>query len=338
MTTTHPTDPRPAPTGRRRVVPLLPALFEAFTAAHHRPRHWLQLPLQVRGDVRAIWVSVRAGQTDPWLAALAGWRHRAIWHRPTRPLPTLADLDDAPTTWAADHRAAARETDREIAGQYLGLAAYLITAHAARTGAADPDQAGTRPAGTDRVTAVEPSTRPDTHLLHQGHGSVTAPVSAGQGPAVGAGLEPSRDGVGGRPDGLPAPAGTGGEDRRWAVFLACWRDRFGGVPVRVVEVLADAALTRDRLTGRVVDPWGGAFITGPDGVRLVSAHRLGRLLAGQVDRWHAGPVRLRAATSTHDRVTRYWVEEHPAGLAADGPASSAATVGPVALTVSGVSR
>jgi hypothetical protein len=220
MTTTHPTGPRPAPTSqaRRRVVPLLPALFEAFTAAHHQPRYWLQLPVQVRGDVRVIWVSVRAGQTDPWLAALTGWRHRATWHRYARPLPTLADLDDAPTTWAADHRAAARETDHEIAGQYLALARHLITAHVARTGTADPDPSATDPADTHHVTAGEPAenapaaTAPRTHLMHLGNKTVTVPVSAGQGPAVGAGLEVSRDGVAGCPDALPAPAGTGAGD------------------------------------------------------------------------------------------------------------------------------
>ena len=180
--------------------------------------------------------------------------------------------------------------------------------------AVTPDDDAAHPTDAPNDAAADPSTptQPRSHLMHLGKDSVTAPVLAGQGPASGAGLGPVRDGVGGCLTGLPAPGGTDGEDQRWAVFLACWRDRFGGVSLRAVEVMADAAVTRDRLTGRSVDPWDGGFITGPDGVRAGPARKLGRLLAGQVDRWHGDPaIRLRAAQDTHDRATRYWVEETP---------------------------
>lgn len=222
MTTTHPAGPQPAPTppARRRAVPLLPALFEAFTAAHHRPRHWLQLPVNVQGDVRAMWAGVRAGQADPWLAALAGWRHRATWHRYTRPLPTPADLDDAPTTWAVDHRAITREADREIAGQYLALARHLITHHTAGTPTTGTDPSATDPADAGPVTtAVETTenapaaTQLRTHLLHLGNETITTLVLAGQRPAVARAADGSLHGsrtvpavpVGGVDVGWPGP-------------------------------------------------------------------------------------------------------------------------------------
>jgi predicted kinase len=172
MTPAHATGPRqallPAPL-------LLPGLFETFTADHHRPRGWHQVPLNVRGDLRAIWVCVRAGQTDPWLAALAGWRHRATWHRRTYRSATLTpDYDDL-DSWAGD-RAATRQTGREIAGQYLALARHLITAGT-----------GTGPAATtttDRPEDASSAAPATTHLMHLGNETVTAPVLAGQRPAV----------------------------------------------------------------------------------------------------------------------------------------------------------
>jgi hypothetical protein len=83
--------------------------------------------------------------------------------------------------------------------------------------------------------------------------------------------------------------GTGEEDGGWAVFLATWLDWFGTEPVKVVAVLADAAVTRDLLTGRDFDPWRGGFITDPAGRRPRTPHRLARILAGQVDRFHGDP-------------------------------------------------
>jgi hypothetical protein len=80
------------------------------------------------------------------------------------------------------------------------------------------------------------------------------------------------------------------EDRAWAVFLATWLDRFGTEPVKVADVLADAAITRDLLTGRDLDPWHGNFITDPAGRRPRTPHQLARILAGQSDRFHGDPA------------------------------------------------
>lgn len=108
---------------------LLPAVFEGWTAHHRRLRLWADLPLAVRGDLRVMWVAARAGQTDPWLAALSGWRHRATWCRRTYRSATLVpDYEDL-DAWDGE-RAGIRDHDREIAGQYLSLAAHLIAARA----------------------------------------------------------------------------------------------------------------------------------------------------------------------------------------------------------------
>ena len=101
------------------------------------------------------------------------------------------------------------------------------------------------------------------------------------------------------------------EDQRWAVFLAAWHDRFGTDPLRPVDVMENAAISRDAFTGRTLDPWDGEFITDTEGIRPRSPHKLAKILAGQVDRWHGDPpIRLRAVADTHNHTTRYWVEEH----------------------------
>lgn len=129
--------------------------------------------------------------------------------------------------------------------------------------------------------------------------------------AHGAGGFLAHHGIGGFLTNLRALRGMDEEDRKWAVFLDVWRDRFGAVPMRPIEVMDNAAITRDPLTGRIVDPWDGDFITDGEGVRPRSAQKLGKILGGQVDRWHGDPaIRLRAVEDKHGHTTRYWVEEH----------------------------
>jgi hypothetical protein len=129
--------------------------------------------------------------------------------------------------------------------------------------------------------------------------------------AQGAGGFLAHHGIGGFLTNLRALRGMDEEDRQWAVFLSCWLDRFGTAPMRPIEVMENAAITRDPLTGRIVDPWDGDFITDAEGVRPRSAQKLGKILGGQVDRWHGDPaIRLRAVEDKHGHSTRYWVEEH----------------------------
>ena len=101
--------PAPATTTARPRALLLPGLYEACAARAGMPRRWADLPLGLRGDARVIWAAARSGQTDPWLAALTGWRRRAARYRQ----PSLP----GPTTPSAS---------RANAGQYLALATYLI--------------------------------------------------------------------------------------------------------------------------------------------------------------------------------------------------------------------
>jgi hypothetical protein len=122
----------------------LPGLYEDFTARLGYPSRWAALPLSTRGAVRVMWAVVRAGQTDPWPAALAGWRHRAIWYRRTYRSAVAAPDHDDPDAWA-DHRGDVRDRDHDIAGQYLTLAGHLITAHRAAHHDAGP---------VDDVTAI----------------------------------------------------------------------------------------------------------------------------------------------------------------------------------------
>ncbi len=101
------------------------------------------------------------------------------------------------------------------------------------------------------------------------------------------------------------------EDRKWAVFLAAWLDKLGPDPVKTKTVLDTAAVFRDHVTGRDVDPWDGDFITDPDGRRPRTPQKLGQLLAGQVDRFHGDPpLVLRSVTDSHNKSPFYRVEEH----------------------------
>jgi hypothetical protein len=153
--------PTPTPTaaaaaGQVTALPRLAGLYEDIAARLGHPTRWTALPLTTRGAVRAMWAAVRAGQTDPWPVALAGWRHRATWYRRTyRSAVTTPDPDD-PDTWA-DHRAQTRDRDHDIAGQYLTCAAHLITAHTHQNPVPDttprrPTPPLTSPTGTEGIT------------------------------------------------------------------------------------------------------------------------------------------------------------------------------------------
>ena len=68
-------------------------------------------------------------------------------------------------------------------------------------------------------------------------------------------------------------------------------DRLGPGLHRVADVLASGDPGRDRDT----DPWGGDFITDDKGRLPRTPQKLGRMLAGQTDRWHGDPpLTLRA--------------------------------------------
>ncbi len=118
-------------------------------------------------------------------------------------------------------------------------------------------------------------------------------------------------GVAGFLGNLRALRGMDEEDHKWAVFLATWRQRLGSAPVKVNDVLTNAEITRDPMSGREVDPWEGDFITDRQGRRPRTAQKLGRILAGQVDRYHGyPPLVLRRATESHTSSGLYRVEEY----------------------------
>jgi hypothetical protein len=129
--------------------------------------------------------------------------------------------------------------------------------------------------------------------------------------ARGAGGFLAHHGIGGFLTNLDVVRGMDEEDRKWAVFLATWRQRLGDVPVRVSEVMADAKVTRDPFTGHETDPWDGDFITDKAGRRPGNAPKLGLMLAGHVDRFHGDPpLVLRRVTDGHNKTGLYRVEEH----------------------------
>lgn len=95
------------------------------------------------------------------------------------------------------------------------------------------------------------------------------------------------------------------EDHKWAVFLAAWLDRFGGSAVRVADVLASTDADHDQPTG----PWDGDFITDDRGRYPRTPQMLGRLLAGQADRFHGDPpLTLRALPDIGNKTRLYRVE------------------------------
>ncbi|GAA3624545.1 hypothetical protein GCM10022223_47030 [Kineosporia mesophila] len=110
---------------------------------------------------------------------------------------------------------------------------------------------------------------------------------------------------------LHVTRGMDEEDQKWAIFLGRWRERLGDKPLKVNAVLADGEIVRDFAAGHDVDPWDGDFITDERGRRPKSPQMLGRMLAGQVDRFHGDPaMTLRVITDSHAKANQYWVEEY----------------------------
>jgi hypothetical protein len=105
-----------------------------------------------------------------------------------------------------------------------------------------------------------------------------------------------------------AVRGLDEDDHKWAVFLARWLDKLGPGYQKVADVLASAETGRD-FAGRDADPWDGEFITDDRGRRPRTPQMLGRMLAGQADRWHGDPpLTLRAVTESGNSTRQYRVE------------------------------
>jgi hypothetical protein len=95
------------------------------------------------------------------------------------------------------------------------------------------------------------------------------------------------------------------EDHKWAVFLAAWLERFGSGYVRPSDLLASAMPEYDQPAG----PWDGDFIGDPAGRYSRNPQKLGKMLAGQVDRWHGDPpLTLRTTSDSHNKANVYRVE------------------------------
>ena len=95
------------------------------------------------------------------------------------------------------------------------------------------------------------------------------------------------------------------EDQKWAVFLASWLDKFGSGYVRPSDLLASVAADYDQPAG----PWEGDFISDQGGRYPRTPQKLGRMLAGQVDRFHGDPpLTLRTTSDDHNKANVYRVE------------------------------
>ena len=88
----------------------LPELYEVMAGERDTARTWSGLPLVCRGALRAMWAAARAGQDDPWLVALAGWRYL----RANRPWP-FADPD--PFGWRVVQAAQYRDVALRIVAE-----------------------------------------------------------------------------------------------------------------------------------------------------------------------------------------------------------------------------
>jgi len=145
-------------------------------------------------------------------------------------------------------------------------------------------------AGTPRDTTV-PSMRQFTPWAH------------------GAGGFLAHHGITGFLTNLRTVRGMDEDDHKWAVFLSAWLDRLGPDLIRVSDVLASTDASHDHPGPGGADPWDGDFITDDRGRIPRTAQKLGRMLAGQADRWHGDPpLTLRTVTDTHNRTSLYKVE------------------------------
>jgi hypothetical protein len=98
------------------------------------------------------------------------------------------------------------------------------------------------------------------------------------------------------------------DDNDWAVFLARWFKLYGAMPQKAGDIRKSADPEGGFGGAPLLDRWEGDFITGEDG-RIPNAKSLGRMLAGQVGRFH-GQFVLRQARSRVSNVKLWTVEEH----------------------------
>ena len=104
------------------------------------------------------------------------------------------------------------------------------------------------------------------------------------------------------------------EDNEWTVFLTEWFRRYESEWKFAAEVRKSAEPVKPEFEpgfGQVSpgdpDPWRGKFLTNEQG-RLVSAKSLGKLLTGQLGRYH-GPYVLRIDKDDHANARIYRVEK-----------------------------
>ncbi len=98
------------------------------------------------------------------------------------------------------------------------------------------------------------------------------------------------------------------EDNEWAVFLARWHKLFGTQPQKSGDIRKSADIEFQVGGGPIVDRWEGDFITTDDG-KTPTAKSLGKLLAGQVGRFHGDYV-LHRVNSTVSNQRLWKVEAH----------------------------
>lgn len=104
------------------------------------------------------------------------------------------------------------------------------------------------------------------------------------------------------------------EDNEWTVFLTEWSRRYGDSWMSAAEVRKSAEPVKPEFehgVGLVTpgdpDPWRGKFLTTERG-QVVTAKSLGRLLTGQLGKFH-GPYRLQSARDKHTNSQIYRVEK-----------------------------
>lgn len=103
------------------------------------------------------------------------------------------------------------------------------------------------------------------------------------------------------------------EDADWTSFLAEWHHRFGSGWQLAKDVRRTAEPVRatyehgTEIDPGNPDPWNGTFVAGDNG-KPVSVKALGRLLGGQVGRFHGDYV-LRRHVDKHTKVSRWRVEK-----------------------------
>jgi hypothetical protein len=95
------------------------------------------------------------------------------------------------------------------------------------------------------------------------------------------------------------------EDAAWAAFLGQWRKIHGDQRLTSNALRLSADTPHGGL-----DPWDGLFVDDARG-RMPSTKSLGKMLTGQIDRFHGSYVLRSSKTGGHDNVRTWWVEEWP---------------------------